>query len=269
MAVADKIFENLPRGGIHVKRYAFMNFAVLDDLGGDGKIAIAGIRRGADIGLVDFLSLRFADRDDISGAGGHGDERFKRGEVDLLRDIVVGAWVGCQFRPVVFALLRTQKAANLGVGGKYGRRGAQFRAHVGDHMAVHGGKTFQARTVILDDAPYPAIDAMAAEHFENDILGAHPVGEPADKLDAPDEGHVEPERLAGHGERDFDAARADRQHADRTGRRGVTVRAEQSLSGFAETFLMDRMADSIAGTAEPNSETPAGGLNADLGIWLH
>ncbi len=85
-----------------------------------------------------------------------------------------------------------------------------------------------------------------------------------DKLDAPDEGHVEPERLAGHGKRDFDAARADRQHADRTGCRSMTVGAEQSFSGFAETFLMDRMADTVAGTAEPDSETPAGGLKEEM-----
>src|ERR1700736_5062651 len=102
-------------------------------------------------------------------------------------------------------------------------------------MSIHGRKKFQAGTVVLDDATYAAIDAVAPEHFEHDIRRADPVRQPAHELDAPDEGHPEPERVARYRERNFNAARSDRQHADRCGRGGMTVRAKESFSGLAET----------------------------------
>ena len=44
----------------------------------------------------------------------------------------------------------------------------------------------------------------------------------------------------------------------------MTVGAEQGFSGLAETFLMDWMTDAVAGAAEPNPETPAGGLKKEM-----
>src|SRR6202011_2826372 len=66
--------------------------------------------------------------------------------------------------------------------------------------------------------------------------------------------HFDVERLSRDGHCNFQAAGADGEHPDRSCCRCMAVGAEHCLPWLAESFLMDRMADAIAGPAIPDPE---------------
>ena len=67
--------------------------------------------------------------------------------------------------------------------------------------------------MILDDPPEAALNPMPAQHLEDDVFGADPVGQAAGEVHAPNLRHPEMERLAGHDECHLHAAGAEGQHA--------------------------------------------------------
>ena len=71
-----------------------MDLPAADHVRRDGEVAVARIGRGADVGLVDFRPGDLAHRHDVAGARRLGDQRFERGEVDLLVNVVGRALVG-------------------------------------------------------------------------------------------------------------------------------------------------------------------------------
>src|SRR4051794_26874764 len=98
------------------------------------------------------------------------------------------------------------------------------------------------------------MDIMTAEHLQHDVFGADPLREFADETNSPDLGRHQIERLAGHGQRYFQAPRPNGKHADRAGGRSMTVGPQQRLAGPAEAFLMDRVADAVARRTVPKAE---------------
>jgi len=74
----------------------------------------------------------------------------------------------------------------------------------------------------------------------------------------PDQGNPRKERLPRHCQRHFQPASADGQHANRVGRRRVTVRAEQRLARLTEIFLAARMAYPVSGPRVPQAESLTG-----------
>ena len=98
---------------------------------------------------------------------------------------------------------------------------------------------------------------MASEHFEHDVLRAHPIGERPHQFDPPHAGHLHIERMPGHCQCHFESSGSDGQHAHRAGRRRVAVGAHQRLARFAESLLMHGMAHPVAGPAEPDTKPPA------------
>jgi hypothetical protein len=198
-----------------------MRLASLDDVRHDLEVPQARVRRGADDDLGDLRAGHLTDRPHPAGARGQRDQRLQPGEVDLLLDVILSVVVGEDLHPVVLAPLRGKEAADLDVGWEDRRRRAQLGAHVGDNVAVHRAQVLQAGTVVLNDAPVAAVDVVAAQHLEDDVLGAHPGGQLAHQPHAPDLRHRHVVRLSGHAHGDIEPAGADRQHAERAGRTGV------------------------------------------------
>lgn len=95
---------------------------------------------------------------------------------------------------------------------------------------------------------------MAAQHLEDHVLRAHPFGQSPGEADAPDPGHLQVERFAGHRERHLDPPGANGEHAERAGRRRVAVGADQQRTGPAEALHVHRMADPVARAAVPDAE---------------
>src|SRR6476646_2801255 len=106
----------------------------------------------------------------------------------------------------------------------------------------------------------PTFDGMTAEHFQDHIFGTDPIREFAGQFYSPDLWHREIKGMTGDCHGDIQASCADRQHTQRTGRGCVTIRAQQGFTGLAEILHMNRMADSIPRTAEPETKTFTGAL---------
>jgi hypothetical protein len=49
--------------------------------------------------------------------------------------------------------------------------GTEFGTHIRDHVTVHGCEVPQPVPVVLDDLADAALDPMAAQHLEDDVLG--------------------------------------------------------------------------------------------------
>src|SRR5215207_10056090 len=188
--LGDKVFKYLARTWIDVEGYAIVHLLAPNDVRRDGEVAVARVGRRADVGLVDFRPGDLAHWHDVAGARRLGDQRFERGEVDLFVDVVSCAIVSEDFDPVLLAPFIAQEPARRRVRGKHRRGRPQLRAHVGDDVAVHGGQPGEAGTIVLDDAPEAALDAVPAQHLQDHVLGAHPIRQAASEAHAPDLRHA-------------------------------------------------------------------------------
>ena len=250
-AAAGERLERLPGRRVDVEGDPVGRLAPVDRVRDDLEVAQPRIGAGADHHLGDLGPGDLPHRPDVAGARGQRDQRLERREVDLLGDVVGGVLVGQQLDPVVLAVLGGQEAPDLAVGREHRRRGTELGAHVGDHVPVHRAQRRHAGPVVLDDAPEAAVDAVAAQHLQDHVLGAHPVGQLAGQPDAPDRGHPDVVGLPGHRQRDLEPAGPDREHAERAGRAGVRVRAQQRLARRAEALHVHRVRDAVAGLGEP------------------
>ena len=82
-----------------------MNLLAANDLGSHGEVAVAGIGRRANVGLVDRLTGGLAYRHDVAGTGRHGDQWLQSRQVDLLVHVVIGVSIRVDFAPVLVAPL--------------------------------------------------------------------------------------------------------------------------------------------------------------------
>src|SRR5688572_32858691 len=87
--------------------------AIFNDLGRNRKIAIAGVGRGSDIGLIDLASCQLAHWHYISRAAWLCDQWFQSGQINLLVTIVFSTRISDQLNPIFGAGLFPQKLAHL------------------------------------------------------------------------------------------------------------------------------------------------------------
>jgi hypothetical protein len=181
--------------------------------------------------LVDILTLYILDTGHVAWARRLGDEGLKLRQIDLIMIIVLASWICCDFTPIVRPSLRFKKIPYFVIRGKDACSRAEFSAHVGDHVPIHRGKALQSWAIIFDDLAHAAGHSMTAQHLEDDILSADPIGKSPHELDPQDPRHRGQKRLARHGERHIEPARANRQHAERACCRRMTIGAQQGFAG--------------------------------------
>ncbi len=87
---------------------------------------------------------------------------------------------------------------------------------------------------------------MPAQQLQDDVLGLHPVRQPPGELDLDHPRAAELVAVPGHRHRDVEPARAQRDHADRPGHRGVRVRADQQRARPGEPLEVDVVGDAVA-----------------------
>ena len=98
------------------------------------------------------------------------------GKIDFFVAVVLAVGVGNELGPIGFAVLTAQESADFVIRGKDGARRAQLGPHVGDHMPIHRRQAGQPRSVIFQHAADGPVDVVPPQHFQHDVLGAHPVG---------------------------------------------------------------------------------------------
>ena len=173
----DQVLEHLARGRVDVEGHAVVDLPAADHVRGDREVAVAGVGRGADVGLVDVLARDLAHRHHVAGARGLRDQRLDPREVDLLVQVVArrrrrrGSPPSPPSRPSL-----AQETAGRLVGGEDGGGRAHLGAHVGDDVAVHRAQALEAGAVVLDDPAEAALHAVPPQHLQDHVLGAGPRG---------------------------------------------------------------------------------------------
>ena len=237
-----------------------MRMAAVDDLRRHHQVAEGGVDAGADDGLVDLDPGDLRHPLDVPRRGRAGDQRLDPGQVDLVLLVVVAAGVGGQLPPGVAAPLGRQVGAGAVVGGEDAGGGAEFGPHVADGFAVGGREGRHSRPVVFDDLADAPLDVVAAQHLEDHVLGADPVGELPGELDAENLRAGEMIGVAGHGHGDIEAAGADGQHRHPRGAGGVAVRADHGQPGTAEALHMNLVGDAVARPRKVDAVAGTGGL---------
>ena len=268
LAVGGEHGEDLAAAGGDVEGDVRVDLASPEHPGDDGEVAVGAVRAGADDDLVDLHAGELGDGPDVVRAGRARRHGLERGEVDVDDAVVFGVGVGDEFGPDGAASLRLEEGAGAGVGREDGGGHAQLGAHVGDGGALGDGEGGDAGAEILDHAADVALRREDAEDLQDDVLRGDPGLELPGEADADDLRIGEAERLARHGERDVQPARADRHHADAAAGRGVGVGAEQGLAGHAEAFEVDLVADAVAGAAEADAVRGGDGLEIEVVIGV-
>jgi len=113
----------------------------------------------------------------------------------------------------------------------------------------------------------PSVSYQVKE-LEDHVLRAHPRRELADQPDTPDLGHREIEGLTRDRERDLEAAGADGEHAEGAGGAGVAVGPDHRPARRAEALHVHRVADAVAGLAEPEPEALARALEKEVVVGV-
>ena len=171
-----------------------------------------------------------------------------------------------QFHEILLAALRHKEAANRLVGGEDGASSAQLCAHVGDGGALghlHGG---DAGADVLVHTAQTALDRVAAEHFEDDVLAGTAGPQLAGQGDANDLGHLEADGQARHGGSTVHAAAADGQHTDGAAGGGVAVGAEARFARDAEAGILHAVHDAVAGAGKVDAVLLGDGSQEDVVI---
>src|SRR5699024_7492125 len=117
-SVGDQVCEHLPGGGVDVHGDPSVGLLTVEDLRDHGEVPQPWVRRGAHHHLADVLVLDLRHRDDVSGGGGPGDQRFQLGEVDVLGGVVGGALVCDQAGEVLATTTASRYACVASSAGK-------------------------------------------------------------------------------------------------------------------------------------------------------
>src|SRR5699024_5961969 len=98
-----EILQDLARRRIHVERHALVRLPPLDHRPGHREVAQPGVGRRTDHDLLDRASGDLTYGNDVARRTRSGDQRFDRGEVDLLVQIVGRARICADLDTVVVA----------------------------------------------------------------------------------------------------------------------------------------------------------------------
>ena len=229
-------------------------------------IAAVGAASHAD--LLDFSSGHIFERDHRIRGMGHGHQGLERGQVDHHQLIIGRILIRQHLAPELAAALGLQEIPGPLIAGENAGGGSQFGAHVGDRGPLGHVEAFHPGAVVSENFAHAALDCQPPEKLQDHILGAGPAGQPALQ---PDPHHIrafEVERSAGHGHRNVQTARADRDHSRAAAGRCMAVRAQQDLSRRAETLQVHLVADSIARTAEKGPDLKGHALQVAVVIGV-
>ncbi len=241
-----------------------MGVTPLDDAGRHHQVAEGGVDAAADDHLIDLGPGHLPHRLDVAGGRGAGDQGFDPGKVDLGVFVVIRSRIGRQLDPGIPPPLSLEILPGALVGREDGTGGPEFRPHVADRLPIGGGKALHSGAVVLDDLADATLDIVAAQHLQDHVLGAHPVGEFAGEFHPQHFRAGQVIRTAGHGQGHVETAGADGEHGDSRRPRGVAVGAEHRQAGAAEALHMHLMRDAVSRTAEVDAVAGAGGLQVAM-----
>ncbi len=179
MAVPRQRRQELPRRRVHVEGHMVGNLPSPQHLRRHCEIPVARIGARANVGLVNGCARCFPHGLHVARARRHGYQRLQSRKIDRVVPIVPRPFVSRQVSKIVFALLRGKKPPHGVVRRENGGRGAEFGAHVRDDVTIHRREAFQSRPVVFENAVHRAFHPVSAQHFQDDVFCAHPVGQAA------------------------------------------------------------------------------------------
>ena len=227
-----------------------MDVMTLEDQGGFRDVRVACVGAGADEDLLDGLFRDLAERFHIVREVRAGHKRLKRGHVKLDHLVVLGVLVRKELCVILRAALGGEELLHLLVRRENGRRSPHLGTHICDGGALGDLQSCRTRAYILVDFAETALDALTAEHLEDDLLGVDAGFKLTGEVDFDYFGHFEAHRDTGHRGGHVHAADADAEHADRAAVRCVAVAAHADLAGDAEAGDMHGVADAVAGAGD-------------------
>jgi hypothetical protein len=133
----DQLLERLARSRVDVERDARSDPPARNHRRNHRGIAIAGIGRGSDIGLIDLLAFYLPYRHDISRTARQRNQGFQRGKVELLINVEYRIAAAGERAPILLSALCRKIPARLLIRRKDRRDSADFGAHVGNDVPVH------------------------------------------------------------------------------------------------------------------------------------
>ena len=184
------------------------------------------------------------------GTGNHGLEGRK---VNVNHPVILCIRVAGQGYIVFLSSLGCQEFPGLLVGGENGGGCPQLCTHVGDGSPLRNGKGHGTGAAPLHNDAHAALYGQNPQQLQAHILGADPGPEGTGQVYLVKLGHGDIVGTAAHGHCHIHAAGAKGQHAQAAAGGGVAVGADEGLARLAEPLQVHLMADTIAGTGEPDA----------------
>ena len=266
IAVVQQLLINLTSCDAAGAADVLVDVTAFEDQGGTGDIGVAAVGAAADENLLDRFLLDLRHLVDVVRGVGAGDEGFQLAQVDLDIFVVITALVSLHLDEVLLTVLCDEETTNRLVCREDGTGCAQLCAHVGDGGTLGNFHRLNARADVLVDTAQTALDRVAAEHLEDDILAGAARTELAGQIDPDDLRHFQTDGQTGHCGRAIHTAAADGQHTDGTAGGGVTVGAEAGLARDAEPRILDAVHDAVARTREVDAVLLGNGGQEDVVI---
>ena len=195
-------------------------------------------------------------------------KRLKRGEVDRYLLIVGRVRIGSDGGEVLFSALRLKECASHIVRGEDGARCTKLSAHIRNGCALRHGKSLNTLAAVLNDSANAALNAKYTKYLKNDVLCTNVVGKLTLKINVNNSRHGDVVCAAAHCDRYVKTAGAHTKHTDTSRGGSMAIRSDKRLSGLAESFKMNLMADAVAGTGEANSVLLGYRLNVSVVVCI-
>ena len=174
------------------------------------------------------------------------DEWLETTQVEVHLLVVLGIRIRNELGILVTTLLRLHKVLDDFIRREDRGGGPHLGAHVGDGETFRNRQGLHALTDILEDLAETALDGDTTKHLEHDFLCIDASLQLTCKIDLDDLRHRKTHRNACHRGRDVHATDTDRQHADRSTRRGMAVTTHQKLPRYGETGGLYHVADTVS-----------------------
>ena len=232
-------------------------------------VRIARVRARAYEHLAHFLLGKLRERLDVVWLVRTGGERLKLVEIYMNFAVVFGAGVSRQLDKIFFSVLFSHKAEHLPVRRENRRSGPHLRTHVRDRRALRHLQRFNSWPCVLIDAAETALDALAAQHLEDNLFCVDAGLQPSREKNFDYPGHCQTHRQAGHRGRHVHAADADAEHPERPAVRRVAVPAHAKRPRLAEARHVHGVADAVAGAREIDAVFTRRGLQINVVVRRH
>ena len=181
-----------------------------------------------------------------------GRQRYEGIEIQLDDAVVNGVVIGGEGNEIFFPALRFQKGSRHFVRREDGGRCPQLRAHIGDGGPLRHGKVGDGGAAPFNNTADAAFDRKDLQQFQTHILGGNVWRQFAGTMHFDHFRHGDVVSAAAHGHGHIHAPGAHGQHTEAAAGGGVTVGADEGLTGNAEPLQMHLMADAVAGTGKPD-----------------